>query len=166
MASAVVLGAARWRVVSFTLSGFAQSKSFRAGLHVSYFEADAYARWAVRACPLKRNGRRRRPIFRSPAISSRKKCFHPRPLIQARPGELAQMFGDVWNGREARMRPILVTSPPKARLASTTASSCAINMCCVAARAPLHKLISGGRIEISRRTSDGSSWNPPGKDTI
>src|ERR1700719_4908894 len=40
------------------------------------------------------------------------------------------------NGRGVRIRLIPVIGPNQARLANTTASSCAINMCCAAVPAP------------------------------
>jgi ergothioneine biosynthesis protein EgtB len=68
--------------------------------HLSYFEADAYARWAGARLPTEaewelaaRRLRRRNPAHDNLADRG---AFHPLPPAQAAVDEPVQMFGDVW----------------------------------------------------------------------
>jgi ergothioneine biosynthesis protein EgtB len=77
----------------FTLAGRRLIDPDEPVCHVSYFEADAYARWAGHRLPTEaewevasRSARARGALMSSGAL-------HPGP---ARGGGLAQMFGDVW----------------------------------------------------------------------
>jgi ergothioneine biosynthesis protein EgtB len=77
----------------FTLSGERPIDADEPVCHLSYFEADAFARWAGKRLPREEEWEvaNRSAGAREHFASSRE--FHPRPAA----GEgLAQMFGDVW----------------------------------------------------------------------
>jgi ergothioneine biosynthesis protein EgtB len=77
----------------FTLSGERPIDADEPVCHLSYFEADAFARWAGKRLPREEEWEvaSRSAGAREHFASSRE--FHPRPAA----GEgLAQMFGDVW----------------------------------------------------------------------
>jgi ergothioneine biosynthesis protein EgtB len=80
----------------FTLSGLEPLNLSEPVCHVSYFEADAYARWAgarlateaeweTAAAPLPREGH-----------FAERGVFHPQPPDEAGQRGMQQMFGDVW----------------------------------------------------------------------
>jgi ergothioneine biosynthesis protein EgtB len=89
-----------------TLAGMRLVQEAEPICHVSYYEADAYARWAgarlptedeweVAAIPL--------PISGNFVESE---TFHPSPVGQADPAApLAQMFGDVWEWTQSHYSP-------------------------------------------------------------
>ena len=65
-------------------------------------------------------------------------ALHPlAPRADPPDGRPGQLFGDVWEWTAQRLRALSrLRGRRRARSASTTASSCAISTCCVAARAP------------------------------
>ena len=74
--------------------------------HVSFYEADAYARWAGRA-PADRGGvgARRRERAAAQATFVESGALHPlAPREDAAPGQLAQLFGDVWEWTRSELR--------------------------------------------------------------
>jgi ergothioneine biosynthesis protein EgtB len=83
---------ADWRV--FTLAGMQELERHEPVCHVSYFEADAFARWA--GARLAREEEWEVASATVPLAGNLQESgeLHPRP---AEPGnELGQMFGDVW----------------------------------------------------------------------
>ena len=83
----------RWWMM--TLSGFRPVNETEPVCHVSYFEADAYARWRGKRLPAEaewENAAAGRPIegnFYGEGL------LHPTPTTGS-PGRLQQLFGDVW----------------------------------------------------------------------
>ena len=126
-----------WR--SHTLQGLVEIDPHTPVCHLSYFEADAYARWAGARLPTEAEWER---AARSCASASRARgnfadrgAFHPLPRRAGGGDEPVQMFGDVWEWTQSSYAPIPATGRCRARSASTTASSCATSTCCAAARA-------------------------------
>ena len=116
----------------------ARSSRARPVCHVSYYEADAYARWAGRAAADRGRvgGRRGREPARRGNFRRAPAQLRPR---RRRPAGRAccQLFGDVWEWTASAYAPYPRLPPGgRAPSASTTASSCATRWCCAAARAP------------------------------
>ena len=82
---------------TFTLHGLADIDPHTPVAHVSYFEADAYARWAGARLPTEQEwecAARDVPVSGNFAESG---ALHPLPADAATPaGQPAQLFGDVW----------------------------------------------------------------------
>jgi ergothioneine biosynthesis protein EgtB len=83
-----------WQV--FTLSGMQPVQPDEPASHLSYYEADAYARWAGARLPTEAEwevAARTVPTAGTMAESGR---FHPSPLHETDVPRLSQMYGDVW----------------------------------------------------------------------
>ncbi len=82
-----------------TLQGRLKINPLTPMCHLSYFEADAYARWAGARLPTEAEwelaARSMSPHARATAHFADRGAFHPLPPGSAR-DEPAQMFGDVW----------------------------------------------------------------------
>ena len=92
-----------WR--NHTLQGLVEIDSHTPVCHLSYFEADAYARWAGARLPTEVEWEHAARQLRSAsaALSSQQRgnfadrgAFHPLPAGDAAADEPLQMFGDVW----------------------------------------------------------------------
>jgi ergothioneine biosynthesis protein EgtB len=101
----------RWMVM--TLSGLREVDKAEPVCHVSYFEADAYARWAEARLPTEAEwevAARDVPIEGNFVESG---LFHPTPLnIAATGGKLEQMYGDVWEWTQSSYSPYPGFRPP------------------------------------------------------
>ena len=90
----------------YTLSGLRQVDPAEPVTHISYFEADAYARWAGARLPTEAEwevAAVKVPINGNFVESKR---FHPQPLdASADRGGLAQVFGDVWEWTQSSYSP-------------------------------------------------------------
>jgi ergothioneine biosynthesis protein EgtB len=91
---------------TFTLHGMADIDPHTPVTHVSYFEADAYARWAGARLPTEYEwelAARDVPVEGNFADSG---ALHPLPAEgSARPGVAAQLFGDVWEWTSSSYAP-------------------------------------------------------------
>jgi ergothioneine biosynthesis protein EgtB len=94
---------------NFTLQGRVQLDPHTPACHLSYFEADAYARWAGARLPTEfewelaaRSVPARDTAQGNFAESA---AWHPIPLQQPSPVSPAQMFGDVWEWTQSNYNP-------------------------------------------------------------
>ena len=81
-----------------TLHGLVEVDARTPVCHLSYFEADAYARWAGARLPTEVEWERAARALRAPgrANLADRGVFHPMPSQAPSPGEPVQMYGDVW----------------------------------------------------------------------
>ncbi len=80
----------------YTLAGAREIDPGEPVCHLSYFEADAFARWAGARLPTEAEwevAASAEPLVGHFADTL---IFHPRQVSQANPGKLKQVFGDVW----------------------------------------------------------------------
>ncbi len=94
----------RWWMM--TLSGLREVDPAEPVCHVSYFEADAYARWADARLPTEAEwevAAQDVPIEGNFVESG---LYHPAPLnASSTDGKLAQMYGDVWEWTQSSYAP-------------------------------------------------------------
>ena len=93
----------QWWVM--TLSGLREVDPAEPVCHVSYFEADAYTRWADARLPTEAEwevAARDVPVEGTFVESGR---YHPAPLDASTNGKLAQMYGDVWQWTQSSYAP-------------------------------------------------------------
>ncbi|MDI1239538.1 MAG: ergothioneine biosynthesis protein EgtB [Polaromonas sp.] len=96
---------------NFTLQGLVQVDPHTPVCHLSYFEADAYARWAGARLPtefeweLAARGVPVPPGQRTEGNFVETGAYHPIPLQQRSAGHPAQMFGDVWEWTQSNYNP-------------------------------------------------------------
>jgi len=100
----------------FTLAGLRKIDLSEPVCHVSYFEADAYARWAGARLPTEAEWEAASANIRPTGNFVEEKLLHPRPLVSEQPGELAQMFGDVWEWTRSSYGPYPRYEPAKGAL--------------------------------------------------
>ncbi|MYI55558.1 MAG: ergothioneine biosynthesis protein EgtB [Acidimicrobiia bacterium] len=91
----------------FTLAGAREIRSDEPVCHISYYEADAFARWAGARLPTEAEWEAAAGTIGAPADAADANllpsgALHPRPA----PGDgLAQMFGDVWEWTSSAYSP-------------------------------------------------------------
>jgi len=94
---------------NFTLQGLVQVDPNTPVCHLSYFEADAYARWADARLPTEFEWElAARSVTTQQAAQGNfveNAAYHPIPLQQQGPGSPAQMFGDVWEWTQSNYNP-------------------------------------------------------------
>jgi ergothioneine biosynthesis protein EgtB len=98
----------RWH--QHTLQGMLDIDAASPVCHLSYFEADAYARWAGARVPTEAEWECAARSLRSPEAAMSGGNFADRgalrPLAQPQPaGEPVQMFGDVWEWTQSSYSP-------------------------------------------------------------
>lgn len=90
----------------FTLAGMRELDKGEPVCHVSYFEADAFARWAKARLPNEFEWEVAAADLPCAGNFAENRLFHPQPLDQAATGQpLAQMFGDVWEWTSSSYSP-------------------------------------------------------------
>jgi ergothioneine biosynthesis protein EgtB len=93
-----------WSV--FTLAGMRELDKNEPVCHVSYFEADAFARWAGARLPTEFEWEVASANLPYSGTFVDEENFHPKPLDQLTAGQpLAQMFGDVWEWTSSSYSP-------------------------------------------------------------
>jgi ergothioneine biosynthesis protein EgtB len=96
---------------NFTLQGLVQVDEHTPVCHLSYFEADACARWAGARLPTEFEWEL---AARGAAVQGNfveSAAYHPIPLQQQQPDHPAQMFGDVWEWTQSNYNPYPGYSP-------------------------------------------------------
>ena len=92
-------GDGQWSV--FTLTGLGPLALAEPVCHVSYYEADAYARWAGKRLPTESE-------WEQAALAAdggtKHGMLHPQPVLSRRAG-LSQMFGEVWQWTSSSYSP-------------------------------------------------------------
>jgi ergothioneine biosynthesis protein EgtB len=90
----------------FTLAGMRELDKDEPVCHVSYFEADAFARWAKSRLPTEFEWEVAAADLPYGGNFAENERFHPQPLDQKATGQpLAQMFGDVWEWTSSSYSP-------------------------------------------------------------
>jgi ergothioneine biosynthesis protein EgtB len=94
---------------NFTLQGLVQVDANTPVCHLSYFEADAYARWAGARLPTEFEWELAARSLTAQQTAQgnfvETAAYHPIPQQQQHPGSPAQMFGDVWEWTQSNYNP-------------------------------------------------------------
>ncbi len=93
----------RW--YSMTLQGLREVALAEPVCHVSYFEADAYARWADARLPTEGEWEIAAQDLPVEGNFVENDLFQPTPLQSAADGTLKQMYGDVWEWTQSSYSP-------------------------------------------------------------
>ncbi len=93
----------RWWMM--TLSGLREVDKAEPVCHVSYFEADAYARWADARLPTEAEWEVAAQDVPVAGNFVERGLYHPTPLKASTTGKLAQMYGDVWEWTQSSYAP-------------------------------------------------------------
>src|SRR5207249_5199381 len=99
---------------TFTLRGMAEIDPHAPVCHVSYFEADAFARWAGARLPTEFEWEVAAGDLPHAGNFVENEIFHPKPIDESAAREpIAQMFGDLWEWTSSSYSPYpgYVTAP-------------------------------------------------------
>jgi ergothioneine biosynthesis protein EgtB len=98
----------------FTMAGLRALAPAEPACHVSYYEADAFARWAGARLPTEEEWELAASSSRdAPGRFADDPALHP---AVARPGEAAQLLGDVWEWTRSAYAPYPGYAPPPGAL--------------------------------------------------
>ena len=117
----------------YTLGGWRELDPHAPVCHLSYFEADACARWAGARLPSEFEWEA--AAASQPVRGHFADDDHLHPQVGQGSG-LRQLFGDVWEWTHSAYGAYPASAPLPATSASTTANSCVANGCCAAAAVP------------------------------
>jgi ergothioneine biosynthesis protein EgtB len=87
----------------YTLSGLLRVEPTEPVSHISYFEADAYARWAGARLPTEAEWEVAAVTVPTEGNFAEDGCFHP--VAAGGNGHLQQMYGDVWEWTQSSYSP-------------------------------------------------------------
>jgi ergothioneine biosynthesis protein EgtB len=94
----------RWWVM--TLGGMRELREDEPATHLSFYEADAFARWKGKRLPTEEEWETALSVLPSRlGTFAEAKLFHPQPAPAGRPDALLQMLGDVWEWTASAYRP-------------------------------------------------------------
>ena len=120
-----------WHV--FSLSGLQPVDPAEPVVHISYYEADAFARWSGARLPLESEWE---VIADGQGPPTPTFGLHPASAApESQPGQAAQLFGAVWQWTASPYTPYPTFSPAAGAVGSTTASSWWISRSCAGRRA-------------------------------
>lgn len=100
----------------FTLSGLRPVDPSEPVCHLSYFEADAYARWAGARLPTEHEWERASSTVALQGNFVESNHLHPVTADDAEDGLLLQMYGDVWEWTRSQYSPYPGYAPPPGAL--------------------------------------------------
>jgi len=90
---------------SYTVEGMREVAPYEPVCHLSYFEADAFARWADARLPTEAEWEVAAAGAAVAGNLAESMRFHPRPAPPAGEGEPVQLFGDVWEWTRSQYSP-------------------------------------------------------------
>ena len=99
----------------FSLGGLQRLNADNPVCHVSYFEADAFARWSGARLPTEAEWERAATGVDIRGSFAESECYHPATLDGDRDG-LAQMYGEVWQWTASPYSPYPGFVPPSGAL--------------------------------------------------
>jgi ergothioneine biosynthesis protein EgtB len=99
----------------FSLGGLQRLNADKPVCHVSYFEADAFARWSRARLPTEAEWERAAAGVDVQGSFAESECYHPATL-DGNPDGLAQMYGEVWQWTASPYSPYPGFVPPSGAL--------------------------------------------------
>ncbi len=89
----------------FTLTGLVPLQLAEPVCHVSYYEADAFARWAGARLPTEAEWEIAAVEMPMEGNFVERRAFHPQPVADPQATDLIQLYGDVWEWTSSQYSP-------------------------------------------------------------